>query len=269
MAEETPLSTAESSAAGETAKSRLLFVGSAQSAAVEKQKIEVKILPESIKKALEGVLKARQQGKGAVFAEIYATAVLRECAQAAAEPFLEICTAHLKEEGADSYSDSRVSVLLRAYDYLVEKKFKRLEDLPKDLAKFPTYHQIAAMHPFIKYPIRAEAQKPEWDALHNKVFSPLPAERPTVKAIVKAVVEILGPSRKKNGNKTEKSPTVTQTVVKPENLSEWYATIAPTGTMTVAEITVAKLNAQALATAMEANWSSVKDAALLRVKVGK
>jgi hypothetical protein len=252
---------------GAEAKSGVGGFGKAKPASPEPPKPAVEVLPENVRKALHEVLKARQSGKAAIFAEIYATAKLRAESEAVKKPFLDICSMHLREEGSSAFSDTRISVLLKVHDYLLKKGYKSLADIPKDLTTFPTYSQIAPLYRFIKYERRTDL-KPQWDDLHGRVFNQHPAIRPSVDQIEKEVIALFAPKRKIGGGK-KNPPAVTTTIIKPEKLTDWYAEIAPKGELPVAEIKIKRLSAQVLAAAIEANWKAVKEATLLRVRVGK
>jgi len=157
--------------------------------------------------------------------------------------------------------------LLHAYDYLVLKGFKGVSDLPADMSKFPAYSQVAAMFRFVKYAKRAEALKADWDKLHARVFDPDPKARPTVAEIEKTVGGLFAPPKPKPGGGPKHA--VQESVVKPETVADWYKKVAPDGKLVIAEITVAKLTASALAAAIEANWKAVSGATLLQVRVAK
>ena len=223
--------------------------------------------PADLRLALAEVIGARKKGKSAIFEEIFGTGHVRNSAEKVKVPYLDVCQKYLIEEGAGAFSDSRITTLVQVFDYLVAKNFKSVGDLTSDLNCFPAYSQILPLYKFVRHPRIAQAHQAEWDELHSKVFDQRPANRPTVEDIEKAVGKIFAPPKKKHHNKNE-TPAVVQTVIKPEQLTEWYAEIAPKGKLAIAEITVAKMTASALATAMESDWKSVKSAQLLRIKVG-
>lgn len=224
--------------------------------------------PTEVRQALAGVLSARRQAKGIAYYELYYTGYLHDAAKAAAIPFLKICEQYLKEEGAETYSDTRISTLVRAYKYLVAKGFKVVSDLPKNLSEFPTYTQVACLYRFIKNPVRATAKKREWDALHGKVFDLKPEKRPSVSEINKAMNKLFAPPKTSTAPGVP-PPAVKATIVKPEQLQDWYQAIAPDGQLAVAEIAITKMDAQTLATALESNWDSIKTAQIIRVRVEK
>lgn len=225
-------------------------------------------LSKEIQRALDSVTDALFNFQRSSWNLALALAKLKFACQSENRQYLEVCKEHLQDWGFEKFSVSFISKMAQAGEY-VSARNKVVTGDPKRL---PSYSQVFPLYRFIDKNRPAKLLQKQWDELEAEVFDTDPAKRPCAATVrVRVAVLFAPPTPPANKGKADEAPSPGLPVeeVMPEAFSDWCKANFENGVLQIHRVRIAKMSADALASAIKASWKTLKDAKLIRIEVVK